>query len=368
MISCDTLVAGAGPAGALAGLELARKGFSVVIADGSDTACLKRTFRVAREGRARVPHKIGESLPGIGLRLLRSLGVDVSDFGTTHTPVGGNLACWASDELDATDFLLDPDGPGWRLSRRRFDATLLSAAIKAGAQFVSDNLDAVERDREHWNCRLKSGEIVESRWLVDATGRSCAVARRLGIRRVRDEGLIALWMLGSPSPGERLERTLIEAVPEGWWYGAVLPDGQAILALHVRPREARVARRDWLDALARTSFIQRFFPPDGFGEGLSVADAGCACLERFHDPNWIACGDAAMSFDPLSSQGIYNAMYSGLSAARAILATDGGDEAALANYADGLARIRTVYQARLAYYYALVKRWPDAPFWENRGR
>ena len=181
-----------------------------------------------------------------------------------------------------------------------------------------------------------------------------------------------MWGLGTPRSGghfdrTRFDRTLIEAVPEGWWYGAVLPDGQAVLALHVRPEDARSVRRDWLAILDRALFIREFFPAAGFGDQLSVADAGGGRLESFHGANWVACGDAALSFDPLSSQGIYTAMYSGLAAARAIVATEAGDPMACAKYAARLEEIRRVYLARLADSYRMVSRWPDSPFWAARG-
>jgi len=322
----------------------------VVIVDGSDLT---------------LP-KIGEALPGAGLRMLRSLGLDDSDFGSVHRKIGGNLSCWYSEELDATDFLCDPDGPGWRLSRRRFDECLLNAALLAGAQHLPFNVDRVIRNRGSWETHTKSGETFVSRWLVDSTGRGSSVARRLGSRRIRDEGLVALCGFGSPRAGERLDRTLIEAVPEGWWYGAVLPDDEAVLVLHVLPKDARAARRDWLAALGRTLFVREFFPPSGFCEPRLIAEAGGSSLECFHGENWIACGDAAISFDPLSSQGIYAAMYSGVAAARAIVAAERGDGLALPGYACRLDGIREAYRARLASSYGLVQRWPAAPFWTVR--
>jgi len=350
MILCDAMVAGTGPAGSLAAMELARAGLRVALADGSDST---------------LP-KIGESLPPVGLRFLRSLGLDVSGFVTVHQRIGGNLTCWASEELDAADFLCDPDGPGWRLSRRRFDAYLRSAAESAGAQYFPFNLDKVVRNGERWELHSTSGEAFECRWLVDATGRGSSIARRLGVRRNRDEGLVALCGFGSPRAGERLNRTLIEAVPEGWWYGAVLPEGVAMLALHVDPRESRSVRRDWLAALNRTSFVREFFPPAGFGERLFIAEAGGSWLQTVHGKNWVACGDSAISFDPLSSQGIYTAMYSGVTAARAIVASEKGCASAIAKYACRLGEIRRVYRTRLIYSYQLVARWPDHLFWSAR--
>lgn len=350
MIQCDALVAGAGPAGALAALELARAGLRVAIADGSDV---------------RGP-TVGESLPGAGLRLLRRLGIDDSDFGPAHRSIRGNLSCWGSGFLEVNDFLRDPDGPNWRLSRDRFDASLLSAACSAGVQHISSNVACVVGCRDRWKSCTKSGEMFVSRWLVEATGRSASIARQLGVPRIRDEGLIALCGLGLPRRGERFDRTLIEAVAEGWWFGAVVPDETAVLVLHVRPEAAQSARRGWLEYLRRTAFVGEFFPPAGFSDRLRITDAAGGRLQRFHGTNWVACGDAAMSFDPLSSQGIYSAMYSGLSAARAVIAAEGGDASALTGYARRLEEIRGVYRARLTFSYRSVRRWPETSFWQER--
>jgi len=350
MIRCDALVAGAGPAGSLAALELSRAGFNVVIADGSNCA----------------RPRIGESLPGVGVRLLHSLALDVSGFGSVHHRIGGNLSCWLSEGLDATDFFCDPDGPGWRLSRSRFDEDLRTAATSTGVQHFPLNIDGAARKGSCWELRTKSGEAFECRWLVEATGRSSPIARRLGVGRIRDEGLVALYGFGAERAAERFDRTLIEAVPEGWWYAAVLPEGVPVLVLYIDPLEARSVRLAWLQALHRTSFVREFFQPPRSGENVFVTEAGGSRLERFHGTNWVACGDAAMAFDPLSSQGVYSAMYSGLTAARAIIASESGDASALPQYQSRLEQIRRVYRVRLISMYKLVTRWPHRPFWTVR--
>jgi flavin-dependent dehydrogenase len=170
----DAIVAGAGPAGAVAAYELARSGRRVLLADTVDPTS----------------PKIGEALPGAAVRLLRAIELPVPGAGGPHTPIGGNLASWNSDQLVANDFIGDPDGPGWRLDRVRFDADLRAAALRAGASYRSARVTDLERNDTGWHIRFRNGGTETARWVVDATGRRAAIARRLGARRLRDAPLV----------------------------------------------------------------------------------------------------------------------------------------------------------------------------------
>jgi flavin-dependent dehydrogenase len=64
-------------------------------------------------------------------------------------------------------------------------------------------------------------------------------------------------------------------------------------------------------------------------------------------PGWLAVGDAALACDPLSSQGLFNALYSGLMAARALRSALAGDTDALADYDRTIARVVDAYRAHL---------------------
>ena len=115
----DAVIAGAGPAGAVAAHVLARHGRKVLLVDTAPKHAIK----------------VGEALPAAALRLLRALGIRITCDSTAYVPIGGNLFCWDSEELSGTDFFRDPDGPGWRLERLRFDFELREAAKSSGATF-----------------------------------------------------------------------------------------------------------------------------------------------------------------------------------------------------------------------------------------
>jgi flavin-dependent dehydrogenase len=79
-------------------------------------------------------------------------------------------------------------------------------------------------------------------------------------------------------------------------------------------------------------------------------------------------GDAAASFDPLSSQGIVRALESGRRAAAAIHDHFAGDRSALQRCTLALhEQFERYLDARLEYY-RREPRWPHAVFWRRRQR
>ena len=100
------------------------------------------------------------------------------------------------------------------------------------------------------------------------------------------------------------------------------------------------------------------------------AAAHTAHLDRVYADGWTAAGDAAVAFDPLSSQGVLTALYTGLSAGLAVDARLSripyGTDSALAAYADKVAAARHAYLRGHRVIHAQETRWTDRPFWARR--
>ena len=75
---------------------------------------------------------------------------------------------------------------------------------------------------------------------------------------------------------------------------------------------------------------------------------------------------SALSFDPLSSQGMFDAIYTGLRGAEAVDAALDGDREPLRVHSERLERVRAAYLRHRRIYYAAESRWPDRPFWRRR--
>src|SRR5262249_36006507 len=219
----QVVIVGGGPAGSVTAMVLARAGRRVLLVEES-------------VGEA---DRVGEAIPPAARPLLRRLGLLERLPAAGHLPCYGNRSVWGSDEPYSTDFILDPNGHGWHLDRRRFDAMLRDAARSAGAE-VLRGLRPSEATRDGvgcWRIGLRGDREAETTvgcdWLVGATGRRAPMAAPPGAPRRRDDGLVAFHARFRPATGaveDRDSRTTVEAVSDGWWYTALVPDGERVVA------------------------------------------------------------------------------------------------------------------------------------------
>ena len=348
----DVAVVGGGPAGAVTAQVLASAGRRVVLIDRAST----------------LSKKIGESLPGAARPLLKHLGLLSLVEQGPHLPSYGNCSSWGSESLEMTDFIRDPNGLGWQLDRVRFDQDVRQAALNAGADFLNGSVNSLRRTKDGWSIRVGEVEI-EAEWMIDATGRSANIAKTIGVNRQRDNELMAVYAWFQPLEGDTDTRTLIEAASDGWWYTSRLPAGARILVYHTDANRVAALLREpgaWQQELGLTRHVQKML---NLGLPLSDLRSTEACgarLDRMAGDQWLAVGDAALSFDPLSSQGLFNALYSGMTAGRALNQSLLGDSRAVATYVERLENVRRVYLARARLYYLSEQRWSKHSFWARR--
>ena len=165
---------------------------------------------------------------------------------------------------------------------------------------------------------------------------------------------------------------MIEAAAAGWWYAALVPGQRLAVAWFTDP-DLLAASAAWRPAgwwaLLRTSgLVGQLVATHGYGmpERIGVFAAGSSLRTPATGDGWIAAGDAAAAYDPLSSHGIGSALAGGASAARAVVATLGGDVTAFLAYRERLLADYARYLWARSAYYADERRWPDRPFWKRR--
>jgi flavin-dependent dehydrogenase len=365
----DVVVAGAGPAGSAAAIALARAGRRVLLADLPP---------------ARAPAlKIGETLPAVTATVLHDLGLlDAFERAGVGIASTATTAAWGGGETLHSDAIGDPHGHGWHVDRLRFDAWLREQASAAGVECCRGRVTAqrvgapsprgprgrLDSDSgAAWQVWIgvPAGRTVDCRRLIDATGRGAAVARPQGARRERHDRLVAIYAQLAAPDDDVDGVTRVASTPDGWWYSARVGAQRRVVAFLTDADlldPALRSRAGFAAALAATG--DRLLPRQPSGAdialGPAAAPAHSARLEPVTGDGWLAVGDAAVAFDPLSSQGILNALVTGLLGATAVDASLREEHAALAAYERRMATVWSSYESNRRAAYALEPRWPGS--------
>jgi flavin-dependent dehydrogenase len=367
---CDVIILGGGPAGAAAAITLARAGRSVVIIE-------KSHYERAR---------IGETLPPAARPLLAGLAVWEPFLAAGHLPSPGVLSVWGEEELYETHFIFNPYGQGWHLDRQRFDLMLAHAAWQAGARLCcgAQVTSCLPLAGERWQVGFTSGVTSSARqhqlrttFLIDATGRAAVLARRQGAKRLKADRLVGLAGVlvarareNDCPENECAACTLVEACAAGWWYSALLPRARLIAVYmtdaDLLPRHRGLWRAFWHARLQQTTHTQARLHACDLQAVPHVVAANSSRLDGVSGRGWLAVGDAAMAFDPLSSQGLMQALASGMRAGEALNSRFAGDLAAMCEYDIEANDVFRKYLRLRAIYYGREQRWPQSDFWQRR--
>jgi flavin-dependent dehydrogenase len=276
------------------------------------------------------------------------------------------------------DFLFSGQGDGWQLDRNSFDATLADATREAGAIVQTRTyVRQVARGEDGlWRISAESADgahaTLVARFLIEASGRSATLARGLGAQPQTVDRLVGIlgYVSFTSSCREDEGVTLVESVPEGWWYSTWLPgdtlavafmsDADLVRALNAQNVEG------WTRLLARASHTRARMVDGRRPAKLVTRSAASHRLRPAAGPGWIAAGDSLSAFDPLSSMGIGHSLISGASAARAVEAILRGDSGPTEEYLANSAQHFAKFLELRSRYYQMEQRWPSMPFWKRR--
>ena len=353
-------VIGGGPAGLASTLALLACGFRVTVIERSHY----RSFRV------------GEHLAPDAIPLLAQLGVPPTTWEQASLGCPQIRVSWGHATLRETEYLFNPYGESLILSRPAFDAELAEQARRNGATVLTGTrVRQVHRSDSGWDLiahRASKQETIKADFLIDATGRPAVVARSLGSQPIIHDRLLGIATVVDTTSWNRpvSNSLLIEACEEGWWYSAHVGEGR-IVATYMTDRDFLSGfkgnpRAYWQDRLRQSTHTQARLKEHDPISTVHVRSARSQILRRLTGAGWLAVGDAAMSFDPLSSQGIQKGLFWGIQAARAVQSFFEDTSPALARYEDEMRDAFEYYLTMRTAYYRMEQRWPKAPFWQRR--
>jgi flavin-dependent dehydrogenase len=231
-----------------------------------------------------------------------------------------------------------------------------------------------------WNVVAKSDDgktqNINAKFVIDATGRQSHFARSLNVKRQHFDKLIACWA----TMDNHTENTMstISASENGWWYSAVVPDNKRILAFQT---DSDLIDKNELKTLE--SFLNL---SEGNQEITQLLEnnkselkfhgtvaANSTRLEQVAGTQWAALGDAAISFDPLSSQGMFNAMASAMQMKDLIAKLDfihtsdtEKEHQFQKIYTQQIDDIWNHYLQHKKLFYGAETRWKESEYWKRR--
>ena len=354
----DVAVLGGGPAGASTAISLLQKGYSVAIIEKCDYSELR----------------IGETIQPQTTSLLKDLKLNEEIF-QHHLPSNAIQSVWGEPALKENNFFFNPFGHGWHLNRLKFDKQLINHAEKSGVTLFINSLikTITQHDSGNWSIRfLNQGQInrIDARFIIDSTGRNALLVRKQGGKRANIDHLIGIVLIQEKKMQQNHSNyTLVESVKNGWWYSADIPENKMVVAFmtdaDLYKKENCNSEFFFTQSLSKTKFTKQRCS-GSFPHRIRMYAANSYIMTKTHGTNWIAIGDAAMAFDPLSSQGIYKAIKSGVNAAKIIHEQFTQNKYALEIYSKTLNAAFEKYMQQRKLYYLEEKRWSQSLFWKRR--
>ncbi len=264
-------------------------------------------------------------------------------------------------------------GQGGIYDRNKFDSMLAESAEEIGTfLYLGTSVYSISKNgMGQWELSYKQGKI-SAKFLVDATGRSSRFSSLVGARRIIVDKLVGIG--GVLEPREDLIQdffTLIEAVPNGWWYLAYVPSKHLVVwfftDVDLCKKEKILLGNNWMERLEQTAYTRLRSSFNLKTKKLSVRLAYSSCLDRMVGKDWLAVGDSACSYDPLSSFGIQKGLHMGKKAASAILGhLREKNMYDLGEYEVEVNKGFSNYLQERMEYYKIEKRWKDSIFWKRR--
>jgi len=276
----EVVVLGAGPAGCSTSIECAKHGISTLLIDP-----------------LRLPERLpGETLHPAASVIFQELGVldDIERAGFLrhegHWSGAPESVVWQPYGSDLRGQWLS-----YQALRPALDLILRRGAQRAGVVFDQESRPAgvIEDNGTVVGIRTGQGDNpIYCRFVVDATGRSRWLARKLKLRTIQaSPRLVARFGWNPRSSGHELPRFLPE--PNGYLWTAPVTQEE-------------------------TAWTQLKFLSDSARAKGKCRDVTWTLVIPSAGPGYFLTGDAASTLDPALSRGVLNAMMSGMVAGRAI--------------------------------------------------
>lgn len=316
----ETLIVGAGPAGAVAAAMLRQLGREVLV--------------IEREQFPRF--SIGESLLPQSMEYLEAAGLlrDVVEAGFQHK--NGASFAWGERET-AFDFR-HKFSPGWgttyQVQRAHFDQVLADGAARMGAEVrYRHELTALSCAREQSLARIRAADgssyEVSARRVLDASGFGRTLPRLLGLERPSNfpaRGAIFTHLADGIPHGDfdrnKIRITVHPQHVDVWFWLIPFSDGRCSIGVVAKPELLQAYGGDELTRLralvAEDASLSRLLAQASWDTPVRSIIGYSSNVSRLCGPGYALLGNAGEFLDPVFSSGVTIAFKSSSLAVAAI--------------------------------------------------
>jgi flavin-dependent dehydrogenase len=317
---CDVAVIGGGPAGSTAAALLARRGYRVI----------------ALEKAHHPRFHIGESLLPMNLPVFERLGVLDKVRALGVFKAGADFEADNERGYNTYEFaraIGNSPPHAYQVWRQDFDKMLYQHARECGADAREGHeVIAVEQTgprESRLDVRADDGRSyrIQSRYLIDASGRDAFISTKRRLRRKNDQhqsaAIFGHFRGAVRRAGEDAGNISIYSFEHGWMWMIPLPDGVMSVGAVCRPdylkqRKGRTLEF-LLDTLKRSPALWRRIEHAALIDNeVRVTGNYSYDSTRMGSPGWVLVGDAFAFLDPVFSSGVYLAMSGAEQAAHAV--------------------------------------------------
>jgi flavin-dependent dehydrogenase len=368
-VAASVVIIGGGPAGAVAGQLLAEWGHQTII--------LEQRPEGTRRLQPSESRGLAESVPPSARKLFHQIGILHHVEAAGFYRSSGNTVWWGGDDSRVESFA--GGRQGWQVFRPAFDAWLLQLASQRGAAVrtgthvrnvdVSGATPGAHLDVERDGVR----ETLSCDWVLDCSGRTGVLARRVRRAGVRTFSVVGAWRTPVGWGVPDVTHTLVEAFDRGWAWSIPRSDTERQVGIMLDGRSPRrEGGRALIEAyraeLDRTRHVSRHVQ-HAVLESVWACDASTYSSAECAGLRHVLVGDAASFVDPLSSFGVKKAVGSAWMAAvvvNTILRHPERREAANELFAAWEREVSATHAAQTREFARAAAAHYDHPFWTTR--
>jgi flavin-dependent dehydrogenase len=357
-MNTDIVVVGSGIAASAALLTLKQQGFSAIQIAPSEKAT----------------ERIGETLSCSANRILKELKLWDAFRDRGYLVNDLVFSAWETPSLTRQSRLSTIEGSNWSIDRRDFEDFLRHQVDSSHHRRLFNKVQNCHFVENSLELELDNQQALRAQFVIDCSGRASVIGGRL-TKRYRIDNMICYYSFIKQTDHE-IEPTvglMIEAVENGWWYSAILPDNRMIISFYTYPDLVHAQpHRDiqaWDILIKQAPLTRQRIESAGYAvlEPSLTIDAGMIHQADLSGEHWCAAGDALGTLDPLSSHGMTQALWSGRRVAEACSRALRGDDSGLGQLKQTMHQAMQAYQTELLQKYRSVHRFTEHPFWQRRG-